>query len=163
MLLYLKDQCQAKYCLQLILSSGASQGGNGNPLQCPFLENPMVRGAWLGYSPWGWKDRTQLSMRALRRIRSSKWLWDLKNKIFKNFEMPGSSCFSYPLNKYSKMFWDQRMKNICSYSQKYRTVLTGGLCQLEPFQLNQSPVFPLAIHHGPFTEVSNADFAAVVK
>ena len=46
MLLYLKDQCQAKYCLQLILSSGASQGGNGNPLQCPFLENPMVRGAW---------------------------------------------------------------------------------------------------------------------
>ena len=46
MLLYLKDQCQAKYCLQLIWSSGAAQGGNGNPLQYPCLENPMVRGAW---------------------------------------------------------------------------------------------------------------------
>ena len=26
-------------------------GGNGNPLQYSCLENPMDRGAWLGYSP----------------------------------------------------------------------------------------------------------------
>ena len=29
--------------------------GNGNPLQCSCLENPMDRGAWLTtVSPWGW-------------------------------------------------------------------------------------------------------------
>ena len=28
-------------------------GGNGNPLQCSCLENPMDRGAWWGCSLWG--------------------------------------------------------------------------------------------------------------
>ena len=33
--------------LSLIPGSGRSPGeGNGNPLQCPCLENPMDRGAW---------------------------------------------------------------------------------------------------------------------
>ena len=32
-----------------ILGVGRSPGeGNGNPLQCPCLENPMDRGAWGG-------------------------------------------------------------------------------------------------------------------
>ena len=31
------------------------RGGNGNPLQYACLRNPMDRGAWLGYSPWGSK------------------------------------------------------------------------------------------------------------
>ena len=26
---------------------------NGNPLQCPCLENSMDQGAWWGYGPWG--------------------------------------------------------------------------------------------------------------
>ena len=30
--------------------------GNSNPLQYYCLENPMNRGAWLGYSPWGRKE-----------------------------------------------------------------------------------------------------------
>ena len=30
-------------------------GGHGNPLQYSCLENPMDRGAWGGYSPWGCK------------------------------------------------------------------------------------------------------------
>ena len=31
----------------LILGSGRSSGeGNGNPLQCSYLENPMDRGDW---------------------------------------------------------------------------------------------------------------------
>ena len=36
------------------------RGGNGNPLQYSFLENPMDREAWWVYSPWGRKesDRT---------------------------------------------------------------------------------------------------------
>ena len=45
-----------------IPGSGRSPGeGNGNPLQHSCLENPMDRGAWLGYSPWGHKesDRTE--------------------------------------------------------------------------------------------------------
>ena len=29
---------------------------NGYPLQCSCLENPMDRGAWQGYSPWGRKE-----------------------------------------------------------------------------------------------------------
>ena len=28
---------------------------NGNPFQYSCLENPMDRGAWGGYSPWGHK------------------------------------------------------------------------------------------------------------
>ena len=28
-------------------------GGHGNPLQYSCLENPMDKGAWRGYSPWG--------------------------------------------------------------------------------------------------------------
>ena len=40
----------------LILGSKRSPGGgNGNPLQYSCLENPMDRGAWGGYSPWGYK------------------------------------------------------------------------------------------------------------
>ena len=36
---------------------GRSPGeGNGNPLQDYCLENPMDRGAWIGYSPWGHKE-----------------------------------------------------------------------------------------------------------
>ena len=39
-----------------IPGSGNSLGGrNGNPLQYSCLENPMDRGAWWGYSPWGHK------------------------------------------------------------------------------------------------------------
>ena len=37
--------------------SGRSPGeGNGNPLQYSCLDNPMDRGAWRGYSPWGHRD-----------------------------------------------------------------------------------------------------------
>ena len=32
------------------------RGGNGNPLQYSYLENPTDRGAWWGYSPWGCKE-----------------------------------------------------------------------------------------------------------
>ena len=43
--------------LGLIPELGRSPGvRNGNPLQYSYLENPMDRGAWLGYSPWGRKE-----------------------------------------------------------------------------------------------------------
>ena len=36
---------------------GRSLGeGNSNPLQDSYLENPMDRGAWRGYSPWGHRE-----------------------------------------------------------------------------------------------------------
>ena len=43
--------------LGLIPRSGRSPGlGNGNPLQYSCLGNPMDRGAWQAYSPWGHKE-----------------------------------------------------------------------------------------------------------
>ena len=45
-----------------IPASGRFPGGrHGNPLQYYCLENPMDRGAWQGYSPWGHKSQTPLS------------------------------------------------------------------------------------------------------
>ena len=43
--------------VSLILGLGSSpRGGNDNPLQYSYLENPMDRGALRGYSPWGLKE-----------------------------------------------------------------------------------------------------------
>ena len=43
--------------LSLIPGSGRSpEEGSGIPLQYSCLENPMNRGAWGGYSPWGHKE-----------------------------------------------------------------------------------------------------------
>ena len=40
-----------------IPGSGRFPGeGNGNPLQYSCLENPMDRGACVGYCPWGCKE-----------------------------------------------------------------------------------------------------------
>ena len=54
------------------ISSRSPGGGQGNLLQCSCLENPMDRGAWRGYGPWGHEelDRTeQLSKHASSRSR----------------------------------------------------------------------------------------------
>ena len=46
----------------LIPGSGRSPGeGNGNPLQCSCLENPMDRGAWWATVHRVTKNRTRLS------------------------------------------------------------------------------------------------------
>ena len=46
-----------------IPGSGRSPGeGNGNPLQYSCLENPVDRGTWLGYSPWGRKESDTTSL-----------------------------------------------------------------------------------------------------
>ena len=43
--------------LGLISGSGRSHGeGHGNSLQYSCLQNPLDRGGWPGYSPWGCKD-----------------------------------------------------------------------------------------------------------
>ena len=43
--------------LGLTPGSGRFPGeGNGNPLQYSYLENPMDRGAWQGYSLWVRKE-----------------------------------------------------------------------------------------------------------
>ena len=36
--------------------------GNGNPLQHSRPENPMDRGAWQGYSPWGCKESDKIAL-----------------------------------------------------------------------------------------------------
>ena len=48
-----------------IPGSGRSPaGGNGNPLQCSWLENPTDRGAWWATVQRGAKSRTRRSGRA---------------------------------------------------------------------------------------------------
>ena len=50
----------------MIPGSGRSPGGgHGSPLQCSCLENPMDRGAWWSYSPWGTElDTTEATWHA---------------------------------------------------------------------------------------------------
>ena len=45
-------------CRLLPASGGCPREGNGNPLQCSCLENPMDRGAWPATVPWGGKRDT---------------------------------------------------------------------------------------------------------
>ena len=56
------DKAEAAGNTGSIPGSGRSSGeGNGNPLQYPCLENPMVRGAWQARVHGVAKNRTQLS------------------------------------------------------------------------------------------------------
>ena len=47
-------------------------GGHNNPLQYSCLENPMDRGAWGSYSPWGCKesDMTEVTKQACMHVMS---------------------------------------------------------------------------------------------
>ena len=67
-----KESACNKGDLGSIPGLGRSSGeGNGCPLQYSCLENPMDRGAWLGYSPWDCKelDTTEkLTLSLLLRI-----------------------------------------------------------------------------------------------
>ena len=48
---------EAQETLGSIPASGRPREGNGNPLQCSCLENPMHRGAWRAtYSSWGHRE-----------------------------------------------------------------------------------------------------------
>ena len=61
-----------------IPGSGRSPGvGTGNPLQYSCLGNPMDRGAWRGYSPWGCQqsDMTeQLNTPVMVKGRTHKFI-----------------------------------------------------------------------------------------
>ena len=51
-----ESACQCRRCKRCGSPPGSErspEGGNGNPLQYPCLENPVDRG---GYSPWGCKE-----------------------------------------------------------------------------------------------------------
>ena len=64
--------------LASIPGSGRSPGGgNGNPLQYSYLENPMDRGAWRAtVSPWGHKelDTTEQLTLSLSHIKLTEVL-----------------------------------------------------------------------------------------
>ena len=50
-------QCRRQKRCGSISRLGRSPGGrHSNPVQYSCLENPMNRGAWWGYSPWGGKE-----------------------------------------------------------------------------------------------------------
>ena len=57
-----------------IPGSGRSPGvGNGNPLQYSCLVNPMDRGAWWGYSPWGCRVGPDWARTQALTIHSLSW------------------------------------------------------------------------------------------
>ena len=66
-----------------IPGSGRPPGkGNGNPLQCSCLENPMERGAWwAAYSPWGCKE---LDMTEQLMLSLPITIPDLNTHFFQN-------------------------------------------------------------------------------
>ena len=51
-----KSACNAGDPGSIPGSGRSPEEGNGTPLQYSCLENPMDRGAWGGYSPWGRKE-----------------------------------------------------------------------------------------------------------
>ena len=73
----------------LIPGSGRSPGGgNGNPLQCSYLENPMDREAWQATVQGGAKSRTRLSdfthsARAYHSDKEGNTVKDLLRKVNK--------------------------------------------------------------------------------
>ena len=48
-----ESACNARHPGSIPGSGRSPGGGSGNPLQYPCLENPVNRGAWGSYSPWG--------------------------------------------------------------------------------------------------------------
>ena len=56
-----QSACNAEPQVQIPGLGGSSGEGNGNPLQCSCLENPMDRGAWCAIVHGVEKSLTQLS------------------------------------------------------------------------------------------------------
>ena len=64
-----------------IPGSGRSPGeGNGNPLQCSCLENPMERGAWRATVHAGVESQTRLSDHA-RTTKHSNRSQDTEKRV----------------------------------------------------------------------------------
>ena len=56
--------------------------GNGNPLKNSYLENPMDRGTWLGYSPWALKESD-----TTERLHSDLFKQDKEQDIFSYYPL----------------------------------------------------------------------------
>ena len=65
----------------------SSRRGNGNPLQCSSLENPMDRGAW-----WDMVHRVAKSQTRLKQLRKHT-PGMVKYKIHNNFKGKGRTSF----------------------------------------------------------------------
>ena len=59
------------------------EGGNGNPQQYSYLENPMNRGAWWATVHWVAKSPTQLSMHKLC-MHNKNTVINLAPQVFKS-------------------------------------------------------------------------------
>ena len=66
---------------------GRSPGeGNGHPLQYSCLENSVNRGAGRGYSPWGCKDRTEVTNAfTFKRFLVKDYIWCLRFAKYLSF------------------------------------------------------------------------------
>ena len=84
-----------------ISGSGRSPGeGNSYLLQYSGLENPMDRGAWWAYSPWGCKE-SDTTERACACVHSHTCThtmsWWGKDARIQNFTQPGLRLSVFPL------------------------------------------------------------------
>ena len=59
-------------------------GGHGNPLQYSCLENPMGRGAWRAYGPWGRKESDTTEWRHTARSDQGLCIWALHTIKYKD-------------------------------------------------------------------------------
>ena len=87
-----------------IPGSGRSPGkGNGNLLQYSCLGNPMDKGAWQVYSPWGcrvrhdWATKPQVSPGRLNNKRATKMRSDLRAREFPQ------GCVAFPTLQYNEL------------------------------------------------------------
>ena len=106
-----------------IPGSGRSPGkGNGNPLQCSCLENPMARGAWWATVHGIAKNWTQLSYQHTSKapkwksLLSSLVFWFLLFCVFKEFRKPLTLRFSFPsalVIEQSSLLFPSREREVC--------------------------------------------------
>ena len=84
----------------------SSGEGNGNPLQYSCLGNPMDRGAWGGYSPWGCKNVRHDSATKQQQhwfiliLRKDKMAtgvkWEVENIV--SHYLPLIKCWAQPIS-----------------------------------------------------------------
>ena len=114
--------------------------GNGNPLKYSYLENPMDRGVWGGYSPWDCKelDMTEATEHACVHISVSRvsglTIWVLGEHDSSLFNGPWSGV---PLNI---VFRSWRLLWIFLVSLEATFTCTIGMRASSPTPSNNNPL-----------------------
>jgi len=100
--------------------------GNGNPLQCSYLENPRDGGAWWAAICGVAQSRTRLKRRTSSSSSSSSIFLTSLSSLLRNWEKAvlGTSQFMYSLKVHLKILfppgswpkWDFPLCKVCLFS-----------------------------------------------